>query len=114
MKCFPVAAQLHIHNAPEILFFFFLRSVSILGYDFYTEFTQHPVSLMFCSVSFLLLLNYYCLCVRFLYTDPSTNVVKRLIHCREGGKGSQEVRNLPKEFIAAMIPIFLLDGNIWQ
>lgn len=36
MKCFPVAAHLHVHNASEILFFF-LRSVSILGYEVFIQ-----------------------------------------------------------------------------
>lgn len=67
------------------------------------------------DVLFLPLPNCNCLHVPFRYVHLRTDVVKRLIHCRGGGKGSQKVmKSFPKDFTAAIIPIFLLDGNIWQ
>lgn len=52
---------------------------------------------MFCAGLFAPLPNPLCLRVWILYVEPSADVVKRLIHCREGGKGSQKVLSLPKE-----------------
>lgn len=92
-------------------FHFFLALCLFLAMRFWSR--THTTSCI-PDVLFLPFPNCICLQVPFRYVHLSTNMVKRLIRCRGGGKGSQKVKSLPKDFTAAMIPIFFLDVNIWQ